>query len=93
MSKYEYVWVFQGNNSTFPSAIFSTYQHAILWISNSKVSGILTQYPVDISVYDWAISEDYFKPKTENKKSPDFISKFSSAYLKHYHFIVGEEIS
>jgi len=93
MNKFEYVWVFQGNNSNFPSATFSTIEKAIIWITANNLSGILTQYPINISVYDWAINEGYFKPKTENKKTPDFISKFSSAYLTHYHFIDGEQVN
>lgn len=89
MKSFNCVWVFQGDNANFPSATFSTKEKAMNWIDINKVSGILTEYPLDISVYDWAISKEYFHPKTDKKKTPDFISKFSSAYLNHHHFKHG----
>lgn len=83
------VWVFIGNNSNFPSAVFSAKEQAIVWIKDFGLSGILTKYPVDISVYEWSIQNNYFLPKNEDKKSSKFIEKFSSAYLEHYHFENG----
>lgn len=84
-----YVWVFLGDKSNFPSAIFSTKGQAVKWISDLGLSGTLTQYPIDISVYEWAIQNNYFFPKSDDKKSSKFIEKFSSAYLEHYHFTDG----
>lgn len=84
------IWVFNGENSKLPSAIFSSKQNAISWIEKNKVSGLLTGYPIDISVYDWAISESYFKTKKPEHFTSKFIESFTSAYLEHFHFENGE---
>ncbi|CAK15314.1 hypothetical protein PSEEN2510 [Pseudomonas entomophila L48] len=50
---------------------------------------MLTQYPVGISVYEWAIENGHFHVKREKEKSPAFIQKFSSAAQAHFHFERG----
>jgi len=74
----KFVWVFNGNSSRFPSGVFSS------------LSGILTCYPLDLGVYDWAIREDFFKITKEKHKAPHFIGLFSSAHQEHIHFENGE---
>lgn len=88
----ESVYLFQGNNANFVSAVFSNKENVIEWIGNHQLSGILTQYPLDISVYDWAIDNGYFSPNQDKHKTPEFIEKFSSAYLPHWHFKNGKMI-
>jgi hypothetical protein len=83
------VWVFNGAKSHFPSAVFTTRDAAELWILNNKLTGTLTQYPVDIPVYDWATQLGYFKPEREDQRSPDFIGRFSAAQQEHYHYEDG----
>lgn len=83
------IYVFNGNSAAFPSAIFSSYEKAEQWIQLHQLSGTLTVYPLDISAYDWAVEKQYFKPKSEKDKSAIFMSKFSSAYQEHWHFIDG----
>ncbi|EPH38005.1 hypothetical protein L291_4210 [Acinetobacter guillouiae MSP4-18] len=46
----------------------------------------MTQYPLDISVYDWVIENGFWKPKSDLQKTGKFIGRFSSAYLEHEHF-------
>ncbi len=86
------VFVFNGENSHFPSAIFSNKDKAIEWIKHNNANGVLTKYPIYESIYDWALSNNYFKPKNDLQKSSKFKSNFSSAYLEHYHFENGVEI-
>ncbi|MCA9101054.1 MAG: hypothetical protein R3C10_05570 [Pirellulales bacterium] len=50
---------------------------------------MLTGYPIDVSVYDWAIKQGHFSPKESYQQTPRFISRFSSAYLEHYHYVDG----
>lgn len=50
---------------------------------------MLTEYPVDISVYEWAINNGNFKIKSKRDESPEFIQKFSSAGQNHFHFERG----
>ncbi len=84
------IWIFNGNNSQFPSATFSSEENAEKWIKENKLSGCLTKYPIDISIYDWAIKNNYFKPKNELQKNANFIQKFNSGYLEHKHYVNGE---
>jgi hypothetical protein len=89
MDKPMAVWVFQGERSRFPSAIFSRLELAEQWIQTQKVTGILTKYPIDISVYDWAIHEGVFAIKREDQMMPSFIQRFTSASQEHYHYQHG----
>lgn len=89
MSETENVWVFNGERNPFPSAVFSSREKAEVWIKENKLSGTLTAYPIDIGVYDWAVSKNYFNPKREDQKSPNSIANFSSASQEHYHYREG----
>ncbi len=80
------IWIFNGNNASFPSAVFSTKQNAEQWIKIHKLSGCLTKYPVDISVYDWAVQQSFFTVKKDYQKDADFVANFSSASLEHEHY-------
>ena len=82
-------WIFMGDGAHQPSALFSSRADAESWISVAGVSGMLTGYPIDVSVYDWAIKQGHFSPKESYQQTPRFISRFSSAYLEHYHYVDG----
>lgn len=90
-SKTTYLWIFTGNASRFPSAVFESQQDAQSWISKESISGTLTKYPVGIPVYDWALSNNYFKIK-DKIISPNFIANFSSASQEHFHFADGRDL-
>jgi len=83
------VWVFNGAEGRFPSAIFDDRADAEKWIERNALTGVLTKYPVGISVYEWAIENGQFRVKNENEKSSAFIQKFSSAAQEHIHFENG----
>lgn len=85
------IWVFNGTMARFPSGLFSSLAEAKAWIKKNKLSGILTKYPLDLGVYDWAIQNDLFTPKKDHQKLPSFIASFTSASMEHYHFLAGEE--
>ncbi|NHZ98334.1 hypothetical protein [Massilia sp. CCM 8734] len=84
------VWVFNGAGGRFPSAIFEQRADAEKWIASNSLTGVLTQYPVGIPVYDWAIGNDQFRVKNEREKSAAFIQKFSSSAQPHIHFDNGK---
>jgi len=86
----EEVWIFSGSENSFPSAVFTGRPPAEQWIRKHSLSGTLTRYPVNVSVYDWVIEQGYFQPKKEYQSSPRFVQSFSSAYLEHYHYNSGE---
>jgi hypothetical protein len=56
-------------------------------IANRSLSGLLTEYPLNEGVYDWAIQRGYYRPKGE--PDPIFIGRFTSGSQKHYHFEHG----
>ncbi|TXC80128.1 DUF7710 domain-containing protein [Paraburkholderia azotifigens] len=84
-----FVWVFVGEGARFPSGIFTSLGSGKEWISANQLTGVLTRYPVDEGVYDWAISRNLFTPKKPEHSSPAFIGKFTSASMDHFHFESG----
>lgn len=85
------VWVFNGAGASLPAGVFADEAAAVSWIRINSLSGILTEYPLDTGVYDWAISCGIWEPEKASQRSPEFIGKFSSAYLKHRHFENGKD--
>ena len=86
----QYIYIFNNpSKSKFSSGAFSSKALADQWIKKYKLSGILSQYPIDIGVYDWAISKKFFVASVERDNHPDFIGSFSSASLEHYHYENG----
>lgn len=85
----ENVWIFNGENSRFGSGVFTTLAIAEVWIKKNKLSGVLTRYPLDVGVYDWAIQSGVFSAKKEEHLRPEFIGKFTSASQEHFHYENG----
>ncbi|NVM86584.1 hypothetical protein FHT32_000207 [Variovorax sp. SG517] len=83
------VWVFSGVNAKFPSAVFAVKEDAFEWIRKYELTGVLTRYPVGISVYEWAIESGNFKVRSQRDSAPEFVGKFSSAMQEHMHFENG----
>ena len=93
MSDIPTVWVFNGARSNFPSGVFTSRSSAESWIRKYALSGTLTRYPLDMSVYDWAVSRTFFEPKKDEQRTPEFIGRFSSASQEHYHFENGTQVT
>ena len=89
MSSENSMWIFNGDNSRFPSGVFSSIEQGVKFIKKYKLSGILTEYPVDIGCYDWEVKEGYFVPKKPEHFTSEFIGKFSPGYTRHFHFKEG----
>jgi hypothetical protein len=91
------VWVFNGSGIrkpfNFPSAVFTRLELAEEWIRKNSASGILTQYPLDTGVYDWAMARGSFEPKKEHHYAPEFIETLSDASQQHYHYEHGVRAS
>ena len=49
------IWVFVADGASLPSAVFDEEGLDREWIGQHALSGVLTQYPLNVSVYDWAI--------------------------------------
>ncbi len=82
----ENVWVFHGMNGRIASGVFKTKEKAIEWIERENLQGVLSKYPLDISVYDWAVESEFFTPKKEDHKTAYFKQTFTTASQEHYHF-------
>jgi hypothetical protein len=80
-----FVWVFNGAGAKVPSGVFAGKSEAIAWISKHKLTGLLTKYPMNVGLYDWALEMKYFEPRRDDQKTPDFIARFTCASLEHYH--------
>jgi hypothetical protein len=90
-SRQKFVWVFSGPHNHFPSAVFSSRDLAEEWVEKYQLRGTLTAYPLDLSVWEWAIERGYFIPKREEQTSSNFIGNFSSASQEHYHYGPDED--
>ena len=86
-----FVWVFNGNSGRFAGGVFLDKETAEVWIRKHDLEGVLTKYPVGVGVYDWAIENDFFTPKKDKERSPEFIAKFTTASQEHYHYERDEE--
>jgi hypothetical protein len=84
------IWVFNGDKSRFSSGVFSSQEKAEESIAKHKLSGILTEYPIDILVYEWAIINEYFKPKHDYHTTPKYKQSFTSLRQEHFHYEDGE---
>ena len=87
----ESIWVFNGVQSQFPSGVFSSKGTAEAWISRHSLTGTLTEYPVDIGMYDYSTSRGQFAPSKPDHKTPLFIGKFSGGGIDHVHYEDGRK--
>lgn len=83
------VWIFQGDNAAFSAGVFSDYSRAEAWIKQHKLTGMLTEYPLDQGVYDWCIASNCFVPKKPLHRESGFIAGFTSATMTHFRFEDG----
>lgn len=89
----DFIWIFKGDGaSPFPAAVFSTKEKAVKWIEKSGVSGVLMKYPLNVSLYEWAIKAGFFTPKNEMHESGEFIQSFTCASIVDFRFENGVEI-
>ncbi len=84
------VFVFNGANASFPCGVFADRESAISWISSNSLTGTLTEYPVGVGAYDWAVAAGHFTPKRADQQTPKFIERFTSGAQWHAHFESGK---
>ena len=83
------IWVFNGTDARFPFGIFEKRADAEEWIAKNGLTGVLTKYPVGVSVYEWATANGHFRARNKKEESAAFIQTFSSAAQAHIHFDGG----
>jgi hypothetical protein len=87
------IWVFVGDTGQLPSGVFTALATAESAIKRYALSGLLTAYPLDLLVYEWAIENGFFRPKDDAHRLPIFIEGFTSPSLEHYHYLNGDRTS
>ena len=85
----DWIWSFHGDGAMLCTAVFTDFEQADKWIREYKLSGVLTKMPVNQSIYHWATETGMFRPKSDLQQTPQFIQRFTSAYLEHYHYENG----
>ena len=80
------VWVFHGSGGRFASGVFTTRDKAEAWIDQHHLTGVLTRYPLDQGVYDWAKEKQLFQPTKPEQTKAAFIQRFTSGSQEHYHY-------
>lgn len=89
ISECAFVWVFCGENARFPSGVFMDLAVARTWIEENGLSGLLTRYPVGVGVFDWAVQNGHFEPRSRKHSTAVFKQRFTTAALEHFHFEDG----
>lgn len=83
------VWIFVAPQARFPSGVFHTSAEAEEWIERHELSGVLTEYPVGVGVYDWATASGFFQPRPDKTIDAAFIGRFTSGSMAHHHYEGG----
>ena len=84
------IYIFHAEGARFAGGVFSTLESAEAWIQTNELSGLLTAYPLDCGVYEWAIKSKYFTPINGSHRTSQFIGGFTSASQEHYHYENGK---
>ena len=88
------IWVFNGSGDRAPGGVFEELEDAENWIAKNFLSGMLTEYPVNIGVLDWAIEEYLVNMNTEKlmekRQDPRFVGSFTTASMNHFHYDDGK---
>lgn len=84
------VWIFAGGGGGgMTSGVFSSLENATAWIAKHKLSGLLTEFPVDVGAGDFAVAHHKFQVKRDEHRAPRFVGAFSNPWLDHIHFEDG----
>ena len=87
------IWVFNGARSQHSGGLFEDLEEAEKWIEQNKLTGMLTEYPINTGVFDWAIENNLVNMKAEKieqkKNDSMFIGGFTTASMHHYHYENG----
>lgn len=86
----ENIWIFHGAQARLASGVFTSKEKAEEWIRKYNLTGVLTEYPLDEGVYDWAIKKDLFTVKKDSQAEPLFIQGFTTASQNHFHYENGQ---
>jgi hypothetical protein len=89
------IWCFNGG-SKFPGGLFDDLEKARAWIARNQLTGVLTGYPLNAGVFDWALEQGFVSPALKLKaerNGPNFVGSFTSASQPHFHFETGNQVA
>lgn len=89
----EGVWVFNGDEGRFAGGVFTSRDRAEAWIADNELDGVLTLYPLDVGVYEWAIESGLFTAKKPAHATPRFIGSFTTASQAHHQYEQGKRVA
>jgi hypothetical protein len=84
------VWVFNAGGR-FPGGVFATLAVAEAWIARNSLTGVLTAYPLDRGVHEWAVEQGKFR--ADKQLDARLIGSFTSASQEHYHYEDGVRVA
>lgn len=68
------VYVFMGEAANYPAGIFESKEKAEEVIKRYSLTGILSLYPIDMLLYNWAIEKKFSISKRNIKKAPNILA-------------------
>ena len=86
-----YIYVFSGEGGGFPGGVFDSIENAENWIALHNLTGVLSFYPLNTGVFDWAVSNGFVKPEMAAKTTSRRIANYES-YLDHAHYENGKRV-
>lgn len=93
MREESFIWIFHGRGARFSGGAFRSLEAADVWIQKHGLTGLLTAYPVDEGVFDWAIREGLTSASDDSSRQiqsdPDRIGAFTTASMEHFHYENG----
>ena len=97
MSLQNHVWIFHQQGARLAGGAFEDVASAEAWISEHKLTGLLTAYPLGEGCFDWAqrtgrtgMSDEKLKVRCTD---PAFIGSFTTASQEHFHYEDGKRQS
>ena len=95
----KFVWVFRGDRApsrgggpcTRDGGVFRSVETATVWISRHRLTGRLTQYPLNIGVFDHAVENGWIVPSEDQRNSPEYVGTYCD-HLQHMRFEDGRRV-
>ena len=81
-------WVLLLHRDRETRAVFSTLGRATAAVPREHASGLLTEFPIDVGAWNFAVAIGGFRVKKPHQREADFIADFTSP-LDHLHLEEG----
>jgi hypothetical protein len=72
----------------FASGVFDSKEAADAWIAKHRLTGLLTQFALNIGAFDYAVEHGFLKLKRPDP-TPEFIGGIGNSNNCHFHYEDG----